>query len=65
LTATVPGKAEAFATEHIADAPLVAPLKATALPIGAGANPHAVVQTASGDLPDPQVDAASFYCNQP
>jgi uncharacterized protein (DUF2249 family) len=32
--------------------------------IGAGANPKAVVQTASGLMPDPQVDAASFYCNQ-
>jgi phage gp29-like protein len=45
--------------------------RATALPgtgekpIGAGANPGAAVQTASGDMPDPQVDAASFYCNQP
>jgi hypothetical protein len=37
----------------------------SALPIGAGANPGAVVQTASGDMPDPQVDAAAFYCNQP
>ena len=33
--------------------------------IGAGAEPRAVVQTASGDMPDPQVDAASFYCNLP
>ena len=33
--------------------------------IGAGANPNAAVQMASGLMPDPQVDAASFYCNQP
>jgi hypothetical protein len=33
--------------------------------IGAGARSDAAVQAASGDLPDPQVDAAGFYCNQP
>jgi hypothetical protein len=33
--------------------------------IGAGADPGATFQFASGDLPDPQNDAAAFYCNQP
>jgi hypothetical protein len=34
------------------------------LPIGAGAR-IAPVQTEDPHMPDPQVDAASFYCNQP
>jgi hypothetical protein len=33
-------------------------------PIGAGAR-RAAVQTASVEMPDPEVDAAAFYCNQP
>jgi len=33
-------------------------------PIGAGAR-NGEFQTASGAMPDPQVDAASFYSNQP
>lgn len=34
------------------------------LPIGAGAR-IAPVQTEDPNMPDPEVDAASFYCNQP
>lgn len=69
LTPAVPGSADVpFAADGVSPSASVKPKTAndpSPVPIAPGANPHAPVQTASGDLPDPQIDAASFYCNQP